>query len=61
MSIIIHGRGISPFVRKVLVALEEKGVAYEKVDAIPIPRTDHQAASSAYPRGTLSIIGGREA
>jgi len=35
MSIVIHGVGGSPFVRKVLVALAEKGIAYESQPVMP--------------------------
>ncbi len=35
MSIVIHGVGGSPFVRKVLVALAEKGIAYDSQPVMP--------------------------
>lgn len=35
MPIVIHGAPISPFVRKVRIALAEKGIAYELRSAIP--------------------------
>jgi glutathione S-transferase len=35
MSIVIHGVGASPFVRKVLVALAEKGIPYEMAQVMP--------------------------
>ena len=54
MSIIIHGTVVSPFVRKVFVALEEKGIAYEKVDARPFPRTEELFAKS--PLGKIPFM-----
>ncbi len=54
MSIIIHGTGLSPFVRKVFVALEEKGVAYERLDVRPIPRTEELLAKS--PLGKIPFM-----
>ena len=35
MPIVIHGAPISPFVRKVRIALAEKGIAYELRPALP--------------------------
>ncbi len=54
MSIIIHGTRVSPFTRKVFVALEEKGIAYEKVDVRPLPRTDELFAKS--PLGKIPVM-----
>ena len=34
MSLIVHGTALSPFVRKVIVALEEKGVPYEQIEQV---------------------------
>jgi glutathione S-transferase len=37
MSIVVHGASPSPFVRKVRVALAEKGIPYELVPVVPFP------------------------
>lgn len=37
MSLVLHGAPASPFVRKVRVALIEKGVPYELVPVVPFP------------------------
>ncbi len=43
---ILHGAGASPFVRKVRVALAEKGIAYELVPVIPFgPREEYKKKS----------------
>lgn len=35
----LHGIGISPFVRKVVVALGEKGIEYEHIPVVPLGQT----------------------
>lgn len=37
---ILHGANLSPFVRKVRVALAEKGIAYDAVSVLPFGQTD---------------------
>jgi glutathione S-transferase len=37
MSLVLHGAPLSPFVRKVRVALIEKGLPYELVPVVPFP------------------------
>jgi len=37
MSLVLHGASASPFVRKVRVALIEKGIPYELVPVVPFP------------------------
>jgi glutathione S-transferase len=37
VSLVLHGASASPFVRKVRVALIEKGIPYEQVPVVPFP------------------------
>lgn len=46
MSIVIHGVNASPFVRKVRVALLEKGIDYELIPVVPFGQTDEFKAIS---------------
>jgi len=43
---ILHGVDLSPFVRKVRVALAEKSIAYEHVPVLPFGQTDEYLAKS---------------
>ncbi len=57
---IIHGGAPSPFARKVMVACEEKGLAYEDKVLIPFPKTPEFIAMN--PLGKIPILeisGGR--
>jgi glutathione S-transferase len=51
---IVHGVGLSPFVRKVLCLLEEKGVAYENPELAPFPKTEELLAMN--PLGKIPIF-----
>ncbi len=51
---IIHGGAPSPFVRKVMVACEEKGLAYEDKPLIPFPKTPELMAMN--PLGKIPIL-----
>ena len=51
---IIHGGAPSPFVRKVIVAFEEKGLAYEDKPLIPFPKTPELLAMN--PLGKIPIL-----
>ena len=51
---IVHGAPQSPFVRKVLVALEEKGIPYELEPLVPFPKTPALLARS--PLGKIPIL-----
>jgi glutathione S-transferase len=42
----LHGIGISPFVRKVIVALGEKGIQYEHIPVVPFGQTPEYFAIS---------------
>ena len=42
----LHGVSLSPFVRKVRVALAEKSIAYEQVPVMPFNQTDEYFAKS---------------
>jgi glutathione S-transferase len=54
MKPIVHGVPLSPFVGKVLVLLEEKGVAYESRPLIPQPKTPELLAMN--PLGKIPIL-----
>ena len=54
MSFLIHGVAVSPFVRKVLVAFEEKGVSYEQREFAPLPKTPELFAK--HPLGKIPIL-----
>ena len=51
---IIHGGAPSPFVRKVMVAFEEKGLSYEDKPLIPFPKTPEFLAMN--PLGKIPIL-----
>ena len=51
---IVHGVRLSPFVRKVLCLLEEKGLAYENPRLLPFPKTDELLAMN--PLGKIPIF-----
>ena len=51
---IVHGVSLSPFVRKVLCLLEEKGLSYEVRDLVPFPKTDELLA--LHPLGKIPIF-----
>lgn len=51
---IVHGGAPSPFSRKVMVALEEKGMAYESKDLIPFPKSPELLAMN--PIGKIPIL-----
>jgi len=51
---IVHGANGSPFVRKVRVSLEEKGIGYEHKNLIPFPKTDELLAM--HPMGKIPIL-----
>jgi glutathione S-transferase len=54
MAIILHGGSYSPFVRKVRMALHEKGLAYEMKPLHPFPRTPELLALS--PMGKMPVF-----
>jgi len=51
---ILHGATPSPFARKALVVLEEKGIAYEQVQATPFPKTPELL--KMHPMGKIPIL-----
>jgi glutathione S-transferase len=51
---IVHGARPSPFVRKVLVTLEEKGLPYEQIELVPIPKTPELLAM--HPLGKIPVL-----
>ena len=51
---ILHGVSPSPYTRKVMVALDEKGVPYERRDLVPFPKTDELLAMN--PLGQIPIL-----
>ena len=51
---IIHGGAPSPFVRKVMVACEEKGLSYEDKPLIPFPKTPELMAMN--PMGKIPVL-----
>lgn len=54
MTLIVHGGLPSPFVRKVLICLEEKGVPYELRGLAPFPKTPELLALN--PLGRIPIL-----
>ena len=54
MALVVHGIAASPFVGKVLTALEEKGIAYEHRVVNPNPKTPELLARS--PLGKIPFI-----
>ncbi len=54
MTMIVHGASGSPFVRKVLVALQEKGLDYELKSLVPFPKTPELLALN--PLGKIPIF-----
>lgn len=54
MSMIVHGGAPSPFVRKVRVAMHEKGLDYEMRELIPFPKTPELLAMN--PLGKIPIF-----
>jgi glutathione S-transferase len=54
MKPVVHGVPLSPFVAKVLILLEEKGVAYESRSLIPQPKTPELLAMN--PLGKIPIL-----
>lgn len=54
MSRIVFGTAVSPFYRKVLVALNEKGLDYEVEALLPIPKTPELLAMN--PIGKVPIL-----
>jgi glutathione S-transferase len=55
MGLIVHGGLPSPFVRKVLICLEEKGVPYEWRPIAPFPKSPELLALN--PLGQIPIAG----
>jgi len=51
---IIHGATPSPFFRKVIVTLEEKGLRYDRKDTAPFPKTE--ALLAMHPMGKIPIL-----
>ncbi len=51
---ILHGPTPSPFARKALVALEEKGITYEQVSIVPFPKTPELL--KMHPMGKIPIL-----
>jgi glutathione S-transferase len=54
MKPIVHGVPLSPFVAKVLILLEEKGVAYDSRPLVPAPKTPELLALN--PLGKIPIL-----
>ena len=54
MKPIVHGVPLSPFVAKVLILLEEKGVDYDSRPLVPQPKTPELLAMS--PLGKIPIL-----
>jgi glutathione S-transferase len=54
MKPIVHGLALSPFVSKVLILLEEKGIPYESRPLIPQPKTAELLARN--PLGKIPIL-----
>ena len=56
---IVHGVPPSPYTRKVVVVLEEKGVAYERRELVPFPKTPELL--DMHPQGLIPVLehGGR--
>ena len=51
---ILHGGALSPYVRKVMAALEEKGIGYEDKPLIPFPKTPELIAMN--PLGKIPVL-----
>ena len=51
---IVHGVPPSPYTRKVIVVLEEKGVPYERRDLIPFPKGPELFAM--HPQGLIPVL-----
>jgi glutathione S-transferase len=51
---IVHGATPSPFVRKVIVALEEKGIPYSRKELVPFPKTPQLLAM--HPMGKIPVL-----
>jgi glutathione S-transferase len=54
MKPIVHGVSLSPFVAKVLILLEEKGLAYDGRPLVPEPKTQELLAMN--PLGKIPIL-----
>ncbi|HTO58223.1 MAG TPA: glutathione S-transferase family protein [Pseudomonadales bacterium] len=54
MTIKVHGHPLSPFVRKVLLALDAKGVAYENV--VVMPNDQSPAFRAISPLGKIPVL-----
>ncbi len=54
MSIVLYGATPSPFFRKAVVVLEEKGIPYEVENLAPFPKTDELLAM--HPMGKIPIL-----
>ena len=50
----LYGADLSPFVRKVRVVLEEKGIPYQTVHQLPLPKTPELLAKS--PLGKIPFL-----
>ena len=50
----LYGASLSPFVRKVRIALEEKGIPYETEHLVPLPKTAELLAMN--PLGKIPIL-----
>ena len=54
MTFTIHGTAGSPFVRKTLIAFEEKGVPYKRTEIAPLPKTEELLAMN--PLGKIPVL-----
>lgn len=54
MTLTIHGGKPSPFARKVITVFEEKGVAYQSENLIPMPKTPELMEKN--PLGKIPIL-----
>ena len=54
MAITLHGSPLSPFVRKTLVAFDEKNLSYQHEEVIPFPKTPELLARS--PLGRIPFL-----
>jgi glutathione S-transferase len=50
----LYGSTLSPFVRKVRIVLEEKGIPYESGDLVPVPKTPELLAM--HPLGKIPVL-----
>src|SRR5262249_18434378 len=50
----LYGASLSPFVRKVRIILEEKGIPYETEELVPLPKTP--ALLAMHPLGKIPIL-----